>query len=357
MPINDTTENRGYQKPNAANLLIDDVARLRTALDQIDQDMTGRAPLDSPEFTGNARAAAPPQNDSSTRLATTAWVMGRGFMLPGMEAVTSVAGKTGNVLLSVSDISGAAPSASPSFTGTPTAPTPATEDNSQKIATTAFVKAQVDAGQNNFTFGPTAPTNPIEGDEWLDSTTGIRYAWVNDGTSAAWVETSAPGVGAQGPAGTIQVGTVATGAAGSAVAVQNVGTGSAAVLNFSIPRGDTGLKGDTGPFGPKGCSITSPTSSEKVSLFFTTTALTVSRINSVLTGSSTPSATFSIRFGTDLSQAGTEVVTGGITTTNTTTGTATTTFNTASIPANSWVWLTTSAISGSVSSLNVSVTF
>ena len=357
MPINDTTENRGYQKPSAQNLLIDDVVRLRTALDQIDQDMAGRAPVDSPEFTGNARATAPPQNDSSSRLATTAWVMGRGFMLPGMEAVTSVAGKTGNVLLSVSDISGAAPSASPSFTGTPTAPTPATEDNSQKIATTAFVKAQVDAGQNNFTFGPTAPTNPIAGDEWLDSTTGIRYVWVNDGTSTAWVETSAPGVGAQGPAGTIQVGSVTTGAAGSPVVVDNSGTPSAAVLNFQIPRGDPGTTGPQGPFGPRGVSITSPSASERIALFFTTQALTVTRINSVLVGSGTPSATFSIRFGDRIDQPGTEVVTGGITTTNTTTGQATTSFNQASIPANSWVFLTTSAVSGVISSLNVTVAF
>ncbi|MDT9547743.1 MAG: hypothetical protein RI826_10480, partial [Chlorobium phaeovibrioides] len=34
-----------------------------------------------------------------------------------------------------------APLASPSLTGTPTAPTPNSEDNSTKIATTAFVKS------------------------------------------------------------------------------------------------------------------------------------------------------------------------------------------------------------------------
>lgn len=39
-------------------------------------------------------------------------------------------------------ISGLAPLASPTFTGTPAAPTPATADNSTKLATTAFVKAQ-----------------------------------------------------------------------------------------------------------------------------------------------------------------------------------------------------------------------
>jgi hypothetical protein len=40
------------------------------------------------------------------------------------------------------EVDGAAPLASPAFTGTPTAPTPATSDNSTNVATTAFVKAQ-----------------------------------------------------------------------------------------------------------------------------------------------------------------------------------------------------------------------
>lgn len=40
------------------------------------------------------------------------------------------------------DISGLAPLASPAFTGSPTAPTPSTSDNSTKLATTAWVKAQ-----------------------------------------------------------------------------------------------------------------------------------------------------------------------------------------------------------------------
>lgn len=56
--------------------------------------------------------------------------------------VASVAGKTGTVTLVVGDISGAAPLASPALTGSPTAPTASSSDNSTKIATTAFVKAQ-----------------------------------------------------------------------------------------------------------------------------------------------------------------------------------------------------------------------
>lgn len=71
-------------------------------------------------------------------------------LLSPTSAVQSVAGKTGIVTLNSSDVglgnvtneSKATMFTSPSFTGTPTAPTPVTTDNSTKIATTAFVKAQ-----------------------------------------------------------------------------------------------------------------------------------------------------------------------------------------------------------------------
>lgn len=62
-------------------------------------------------------------------------------------AVGSVFGRTGAVTAtsgdySVSQVTGAAPLASPAFTGTPTAPTPGSSDNSTKIATTAYVQSQ-----------------------------------------------------------------------------------------------------------------------------------------------------------------------------------------------------------------------
>ncbi len=58
------------------------------------------------------------------------------------------------------DLTAFAPINSPNFTGVPTAPTPATNDNSQKLATTGFVKAQAYAPLNSpaFTGVPTAPT-------------------------------------------------------------------------------------------------------------------------------------------------------------------------------------------------------
>lgn len=58
--------------------------------------------------------------------------------------------------------------------------------------------------------------------------------------------------GAPGINATINVGSVTTGAAGSAASVTNAGTPSAAILNFLIPRGDKGDKGDPGEPGLQG---------------------------------------------------------------------------------------------------------
>lgn len=63
--------------------------------------------------------------------------------------------------------------------------------------------------------------------------------------------------GPPGPAGTIVVGTVTTGPAGSPVIVNNVGTPANAILDFTIPKGDTGI-GAQGPEGPPGASIQGP---------------------------------------------------------------------------------------------------
>lgn len=57
------------------------------------------------------------------------------------------------------------------------------------------------------------------------------------------------GLDGQGIAATIEVGTVTTGAAGTDASVTNVGTEQHAVLNFVIPRGDTGASGEQGSAG------------------------------------------------------------------------------------------------------------
>ena len=75
-------------------------------------------------------------------------------------------------------------------------------------------------------------------------------------------------IGPQGPKGDagiaagIYVGSVTTGEAGSQASVTNVGNASAAILNFSIPRGDKGAKGEAGE---DGVSITGATITEVIS--------------------------------------------------------------------------------------------
>ena len=77
--------------------------------------------------------------------------------------------------------------------------------------------------------------------------TGAQGAPGQDGADGA------PGApGADGQDATIAIGTVSTGAAGSEAAVTNTGTPSAAVFNFTIPRGDTGAQGIQGEPGTPG---------------------------------------------------------------------------------------------------------
>lgn len=100
-----------------------------------------------------------------------------------------------------------------------------------------------------------------------------------------------------------------------------------------------------------GTYIESPTASDFVGLFYTPVAITITSVHSVLVGSSSPSVTFNLSFGSDLSSM-TNVFTAGQTVTSTTTGlTSNSGFNDATIPANSWVKWSTSAMSGTVTAI------
>jgi hypothetical protein len=134
------------------------------------------APLASPIFTGNPTAPTPSAGDNDTSIATTAFVS---------TAITALVGTAGSgadtlgeledqILLTNTAVADRAPIASPTFTGDPKAPTPATVDNDTSIATTAFVKAQgylvstdlasyAPLASPALTGNPTAPT-PTAGD-------------------------------------------------------------------------------------------------------------------------------------------------------------------------------------------------
>jgi len=89
---------------------------------------------------------------------------------------------------------------------------------------------------------------------WTDNTTYLSASVSNVSAPGTWSNTddiSLAVTGSSGPAGTaatITVGTVTTGAAGSSASVSNSGTTTAAVFDFSIPRGATGLAGQGAGF-------------------------------------------------------------------------------------------------------------
>jgi hypothetical protein len=117
------------------------------------------APLDSPAFTGLPTAPTAPQGSADGQLATTAFVANA--VADSTTGVASFNGRTGIVALVGGDITaaGGALLASPVFTGTPSAPTQPTTDNSTRLATTAFVQAfAAPLASPAFTGIPTAPT-------------------------------------------------------------------------------------------------------------------------------------------------------------------------------------------------------
>lgn len=159
-------------------------------------DITGAAPIFSPNFQGTPTAPTPSPGDNSTAIATTAWVTqhctscgggssgpptsllfgsttiplgtaptsGQYLMFDGTNiiggtpsggggggAVSSVFGRTGAIVAASGDynvgqITGAAPLASPNLTGIPTGPTAAPGTNTTQLATTAFVLANAAGG-------------------------------------------------------------------------------------------------------------------------------------------------------------------------------------------------------------------
>ena len=84
--------------------------------------------------------------------------------------------------------------------------------------------------------------------------------------------------GATGPKGdaaaTISVNSTTTSAAGTNATVTNVGTSSAVLLDFVIPRGADGATGATGPTGPAGSTANIDPISTRISLQTTATSST-----------------------------------------------------------------------------------
>ena len=94
-------------------------------VDASSQDISGKADLAGPTFTGVPAAPTASSGTNTTQIATTA------FVTAAIPAAV--------------DISGKANIAAPTFTGVPAAPTAAQGTNTTQLATTAFVNAEIAA--------------------------------------------------------------------------------------------------------------------------------------------------------------------------------------------------------------------
>lgn len=99
-------------------------------------------------------------------------------------------------------------------------------------------------------YGSGAPASGIgvDGNFYLDDSAHMLYGPKASGTWPAGVSlVGTPGTnGTPGPANTLSIGTVLTGAAGSSAAATITGTAPSQTLNLMIPRGDTGAAGSGG---------------------------------------------------------------------------------------------------------------
>ena len=138
--------------------------------------ITGAAPLASPALTGAPTAPTATAGTNTTQIATTAFVTAA---IGGGGVVVSIFGRTGAVVAAggdyaVAQVTGAAPLASPAFTGIPTAPTATFGTNTTQLATTAFVEGAVAAGTGAITsvFGRVGVIVSASGDYAVAQVTG-----------------------------------------------------------------------------------------------------------------------------------------------------------------------------------------
>lgn len=113
-------------------------------------------------------------------------------------------------------------------------------------------KLQGAKGETGTVFTPQITSDGVlswtnNGDLENPASVNIRGPKGDDGAPGAQGDNGAPGVAA-----TIQVGTVTTGEAGTQATVVNAGDNNAAILNFTLPKGDKGEKGDQGEKGEQG---------------------------------------------------------------------------------------------------------
>jgi hypothetical protein len=196
-------------------------------------DITGAggALLASPAFSGVPNAPTAVPGTSTGQLATTAFV--QAAVAAATTGVSSWNTRTGAVVLTQSDIVNANGWASPSFTGTPLAPTAATATNNTQVATTAFVHAAI-------TLATTGVTS-------FNTRTGAVVLTLADVTGVGGAALASPAFTGTPTANTAVPGTNTT---------QLATTAFVAAALAAISTGVTSFNGRTGPVTLQGNDIT-----------------------------------------------------------------------------------------------------
>jgi len=110
------------------------------------------------------------------------------------------------------------------------------------------------------------------------------------------------------------------------------------------------------PASSKAITMESPTSSEDICMFYTPVAITITRVHAVVRGT-TPSITIQPVHGTDRSTAALSILNVATAITSVTTGQTLTAFDDATVPVNSWVVFKTTAQSGAVDELCMTIVY
>jgi hypothetical protein len=123
----------------------------------------------------------------------------------------------------------------------------------------------------------------------------------------------------------------------------------------AFDKANTGSVGAQGPLGPKSISILNPVAGEEYTIMFTNTALTLAELRTVLRGT-TPSVNAHFYWGASR-DTGTLVFTTGTISSNTTYGQSNVAFDSASITANSFIWVKINSVGGTTVEYHASMRF
>jgi hypothetical protein len=116
-------------------------------------------------------------------------------------------------------------------------------------------------------------------------------------------------------------------------------------------EGPQGAIGSAGP--PKSLTIAYPVAGDNLTLFYTQTNTTLIQVAAVLRGTSSPSVTYILKYAANRSSSGTAATLS--TTVSSTTTASIATLQNMPIPANNFLWLEVSSISGNPTELNITV--